>query len=203
MKNKLVLILFSMILLRSGILNCQIRTETFIKQYDENRIKRQKTSLKILGTWSVINITSGLALRTRSEGDSYYFHEMNAGWNTINLAIAASGLLSLKKQTTSSNPFEMLESSLQYEKSLLFNAGLDLAYITAGAFLIERGINEKELIRRQRFRGYGRSIILQGMFLLLFDSVLYFNESRFSSALREGMQSIYLMPGGLGIGLSL
>jgi hypothetical protein len=202
MKVKCLLVgLFAMTLFH-GVLKCQVKTDSLLLNFDSKRIHRQQTAMIILGTWSVANLATGIALRSNSTGDNFYFHEMNAGWNAVNLAIAGSGLLALRKQKAASNAFEGLENSLKFEKSLLFNAGMDLAYIATGVYLLERGMNENTLKNRQRFRGYGRSIILQGAFLFLFDSVLYHRESRFSSALRKGMQNVYLSPEGLGFGIS-
>ncbi|MEZ4981724.1 MAG: hypothetical protein R2769_09095 [Saprospiraceae bacterium] len=44
---------------------------------------------------------------------------------------------------------------------------MDVAYIAAGAYLIEKGKNADE--NADLWKGFGQSIALQGGFLLLFD----------------------------------
>jgi hypothetical protein len=55
------------------------------------------------------------------------------------------------------------------QKVLLFNAGLDIAYIIAAVFLIDRGTIFSDV----RVQAYGANVLFQGIFLLGFDAVLY------------------------------
>ncbi|MCB0846751.1 MAG: hypothetical protein KDE26_26060, partial [Bacteroidetes bacterium] len=67
----------------------------------------------------------------------------------------------------------------QIEKILLFNAGLDLAYIASGAYLIERSkTNPANAGRAEQFNGYGQSLILQGGFLFVFDLTAFLIHQR-------------------------
>ena len=56
-------------------------------------------------------------------------------------------------------------------KILLVNVGLDVAYITGG-FLMKEMAKTRES-KQDLLRGYGRSLILQGGFLLAFDIILF------------------------------
>ena len=59
---------------------------------------------------------------------------------------------------------------------LLFNAGLDVAYVVGGAYLRERGragLPATRPDRADQLRGYGKSVMLQCGFLLAFDMVNY------------------------------
>ena len=52
---------------------------------------------------------------------------------------------------------------------MLFNAGLDVGYVFGGLYLNERG---QRLVNEQT-QGFGKSLVLQGSFLLVFDVVQY------------------------------
>lgn len=166
--------------------------------YDADRIKRQLNGMKVLGSWAVANIGSGLILRNNTSGADSYFHEMNALWNTVNIALAASGYFKTKKETPNSLGFAVLDRQLKLEKTLLINSGIDLAYIMTGFYLQERAFNTNGDNNQDRFLGYGRSIVLQGLFLLVYDSLFYAIEANASSGLRQVMNSMYFSPAGIG-----
>ena len=116
--------------------------DSLIFSMDKQRIHSQQNGMLVLGTWSLGNIISGVVLKSQTEGSESYFHQMNALWNSVNLGIAAMGYLKSSKEQPTSDPMASIEKHLQLEKSLLFNTGLDLAYITAGAWMIERSKNQ-------------------------------------------------------------
>jgi hypothetical protein len=62
-----------------------------------------------------------------------------------------------------------VEAQHGIEKILLLNCGLDLGYIAMGGYLVERGRRKEKL----QWIGFGKSIVLQGAFLLVFDAILY------------------------------
>ncbi len=127
----------------------------------------------LLGGWAVANIGLGLTLRSRTTGALRRFHEMNAIWNTVNLGIAGIGLVSVLRQEPGAlGAFESLQENFGLQKVLLFNAGLDVGYIAGGLYLLERA--RRPEADNDRLRGYGRSVALQGGFLLAFDLVNYF-----------------------------
>ncbi|NJB87596.1 hypothetical protein GGR26_003380 [Lewinella marina] len=137
------------------------------------RLRHQQTAMLVLGGWALGNIGLGLALRSRRTGEDRRFHEMNALWNTVNLGIAGLGYLSVARtDPTALGAFASLLENQGLQKILLFNAGLDVGYLAGGFYLLERA--RRPDVDRDRLRGYGRSIILQGGFLLAFDLVNYF-----------------------------
>jgi hypothetical protein len=93
---------------------------------------------------------------------------MNAYWNVVNLGIAGFGFWQ-ESQVAALNFWEIFAAQQQIEKVLLFNAALDLGYMAIGLLLIERG----RRLEKERWIGFGKSILLQGAFLLLFDAILY------------------------------
>jgi hypothetical protein len=61
---------------------------------------------------------------------------------------------------------------LSLETTFLLNAGLDVAYVTAGFWLLARAA-VPGTVRPERLLGFGRSLRVQGGFLLLFDVAMW------------------------------
>lgn len=138
--------------------------------YAQESQNLQKKGMILLGSWATLNILSGSTGYFLSENDTKYFHQMNAGWNFVNLGIAGFALYGISQMDASALSYSESLGELQnLDKILLFNAGLDVGYMAAGAWLWERGIRKES----QRLEGYGKSLILQGGFLFVFDLVLY------------------------------
>ena len=158
---------------------------------ETTRLAHQRNAMFVLGGWAVGNIGLGLALRD-AETTAGRFHEMNAIWNVVNLGIAGAGLLTLGGPESSA--LAGWGENLKFEKLLLFNAGLDVGYVLAGLYLTERA--RRPDADASRLRGYGRSVMLQGAFLFVFDLANYF--------LAHGRDDGYrLLLGGTSDGLGL
>lgn len=139
-------------------------------EQNRDRLTLNQTGMSVLLGWSALNIGAGVWGHFAAEGRWKYFHQMNAGWNLVNAAIGTAGLVgALSEDPASLGLVATVEESYFIEKLLLFNAGLDIGYIAAGAYLNERGLRKDS----DRLVGYGRSIMLQGAFLFVFDGVLY------------------------------
>lgn len=147
-----------------------------------------KYGMMTLGTWAIANIGVGIIQRSRTHGETKYFHEGNAGWNLINLGIASFGLYSALNPDYNLGLGEFLSSQKSIESILLLNAGLDIAYMSIGLYLKERSKNASN--NPERLRGYGNAMILQGAFLLLFDIGLYTIHTNFSSSFLQSIESI-------------
>lgn len=133
-------------------------------------INYRKSGMMVLGSWAVLNLTSGLYLRANRQGVDRSFHEMNALWNTVNLGIAGAGFLAAMRLEQPETAAGLMQLQHDLDKVLLFNAGLDLAYIAAGFWMIERSKNIQK--QNDRWRGYGQSVILQGAALFAFDILM-------------------------------
>lgn len=155
-------------------------------QINQNRISMNSNGMLILGGWAVTNIAIGSIGMTQTSGNTKYFHQMNAAWNTVNLAIAGFGYYGLRDESPYIGLSETITEFHNFEKILLFNAGLDVGYMAIGAYLWERGIRTDS----ERLRGYGQSMILQGAFLFVFDGILYFASRAESSRLIESLNNV-------------
>ncbi len=60
------------------------------------RLRLNQTHLYVLGAWAAANIVQGSISASNTTGKEHYLHQMNAYWNTVNLAIAGAGLYMVK-----------------------------------------------------------------------------------------------------------
>lgn len=161
---------FSVLLLFApNLLHAQF-TEFEPEYYYKQSLAIQKTGMIVLSSWAGLNIISGLTGNFRLKNESKYFFQMNAAWNVVNLGIAAFGFAGVSNAIMDVDASYMLQEMQKFDRILLINAGLDILYIATGSYLLRRGLKKNE----SRFIGYGRSIMLQGGFLFLFDLILYF-----------------------------
>jgi hypothetical protein len=165
----------------------------------EQQLSTQQTGMVILGSWAVLNLVSSPILAARTSGPTKYFHQMNGFWNTVNLGLAGFSLLSIARQNMDPTFNELLSEQLKLEKLLLFNAGLDIAYVAAGFYLRERSKNVVN--NRDRFLGFGNSLLLQGGFLFLFDVGFYLavHQHYFDIIENTSNFSVSLAPAGFGL----
>ena len=166
-----------------------------------------------LGAWSLGNMAVNgtlLALRSNIPSEnrpsSYYFQQMNVFWNVVNLGLAAGGLYGAFTENPRGVPlFETINQQASIERILLLNAGLDVAYIAAGAWMLERSKNAND--NANLWQGYGQSLIFQGAFLLLFDVGVYaIHHSISEPLLREILRSASIgirQGAGLELGFTL
>ena len=142
--------------------------------------------LTVLGLWALGNLLiSGYYLaQSDRRYPPHHFHGMNVMWGAINAGLAAWSVLHL--HTTSTPPgltiSTFLSDQLSLERIFLFNAGLDVAYVATGFYLVARAA-VPATPRPARLLGFGRSLWLQGGFLLLFDAAMFGLLLRFSELL--------------------
>lgn len=133
-----------------------------------DRLKQfQAHHAKILAIWAVINLLAGGISMFFSEGEIHQFHHMNAAWGSINLIVA--GLLWYKiRQISLALPTTILVTKSQsFRRFLIANLGLDLSFIAIGYWLHQKGSHSIELLNL--YRGFGNSVMLQGLGLLALD----------------------------------
>lgn len=166
-----------------------------LQPFNDVRIDYNKNGMLILGTWAVGNMIWGGVGASQSTGQTKAFHQMNLYWNSVNLVIAGFGYWQATKETPGIGFLETMQAQNSIEKMLLFNAGLDLAYIAGGLYLKERGLR----IEKDQFVGFGNSIILQGAFLLTFDAVMYSFHAFHAKEIPTIMQNLSLGPNGFSM----
>lgn len=129
----------------------------------------------MLLVWAVLNMAIGAFVwlkyhAAKKHTVQYWFGLMCFLWNIVNLVLAVGGLVWLSMIKPDEMELrDIIYTMFQMEKLLLFNAGLDIAYIAIGSFLHERGQHTKNLM----YQGFGKALWLQGGFLFFFDLVLF------------------------------
>ena len=105
--------------------------------------------VRVLGRWAVGSVLLGAALTAdpRTRG----FGRQTAAWGLVDGAIA---LVGVRRQAAGRTT-----EPARLRRVLLVNAGLDVGYLAAGAWLV----------RRPRWRGDGAAVLAQGAFLLWLD----------------------------------
>lgn len=160
----------------------------------QDRAQVNRTGMQVLLGWSALNMAGGTVGYFQTSGKNRYFHQMNAIWNVVNAGIAVSALSGMGSDSLQSLPMAYKEG-LTMEKVLLANAGLDVAYIATGGYMMERGMRKDQV----RFRGYGQSLLIQGGFLLAFDTVLFILNNNHNQELYNILSSVSVSSQGVGM----
>ena len=158
---------------------------------------RKAGAMSALTGWGTANVLVGGIGAAVSDGEeARQFHLMNAGWGAINAALGLFGRRSARRDGRGGLNLEAGYADLRRtEKILLFNAGLDVGYVAAGAYLVERsrrarrngaGVPLLSTETAARDRGWGQAVMLQGAALCIFDLLAYRHLHRGEGALRIG-----------------
>jgi hypothetical protein len=170
---------------------------TAFKSLNLQRIHTTQTGMKVLASWGTANLVAGIAGTLSAKDDeSKRFHQMNAIWGGINLGIAAAGYLGARKEERSSYSYtDALRHHEGIKRLFLINAGLDVLYISTGAFLVEHSRNANT--DAPIYRGYGRSLLLQGAGLLIFDISMFTAHAHSDKAWYRALQGLCVTGNGL------
>jgi len=170
-----------------------------MQSFQQERNTINKSGMIVLGSWAVGNILLGAYGNQKATGEAKYVHQFNAMWNLVNLGIATFGYLNATTLDPSAmSNREILKEFGSLQNLLLLNAGLDVAYVATALYLKERA---KSSENGERLRGYGNSLLLQGAFLLVFDSAMYFIHEN-NASINLYPQIGNLMGGSIGIGIT-
>ncbi len=162
--------------------------------FNQERLNINETGMIVLGSWAITNMALSPILASRSSGWRRSFHQMNGYWNGVNLIIAGFGYFNAVNGDPSGlNLSDSFREQHAIEKILLFNTALDVAYIMGGLYLQERG--KTASTHQERFKGFGRSIMLQGGFLFAFDVILYLAHHQHGKILYQVAEQVSIAPG--------
>lgn len=198
MKNQPYLILLALIVL---FIPCSAFAQEIpeLTAFNQTRINYNESGMIILGSWAVGNIIWGSIGASNSTGQTKAFHQMNIYWNSVNLIIAGFGLWQASNEIPFSDFFGTLNAQNKIEKILLFNTALDVAYMAGGMYLKERGLR----LNKDKFIGFGKSIILQGAFLFTFDAIMYTFHAVHAKELPAFVQQMSIQPNGFTMNIPL
>ncbi len=184
------IILLSILIL--SCLSCFGQSNQDLLEFNQQRKHITELGMITLGSWAIGNMAVNGLLMPKAEGQRFYFYQMNTIWNAVNLVIAGIGYHAARKiQPESLDLAGSVEAYHTMGKILIFNAGLDLAYIAGGFYLKERSKYTDN--KPERLAGYGNAVILQGAFLFTFDIALYLILNAQNDKLNTLLQNVSLV----------
>jgi hypothetical protein len=172
MKKTGIFFLLIILTLSTSSLYAQAVSDAWLG-FETSRLDINRKGMMALTGWAAINLVSGSIGWATATGPTKYFFQFNTLWNVVNLGLGVAGYLgSVNADMSALTATDILKNYNSMQALYIFNAGLDVAYIATGFYLIERSKNASK--NQDVLRGYGSSLILQGSFLLVFDFVMYF-----------------------------
>lgn len=151
-----------------------------------------------LGGWAVANIGTNSILSINASGEDKYFYRFNIYWNVVNLGLAGFGYYNeLRRDPSYYSLTESIDRQKRIEKTFAFNSGLNVAYVAGGFYLRELSKNTER--NADLYNGFGKGLILQGGFLLVFDAAMHYAHSRNSRRLKGIINNMSVSSNGIGI----
>lgn len=171
-----------------------------LPEFNKERYRINQTGFLVLSSWGAANIVSGAIGWSAARGQAKYFHQMNLIWGSVNLLVALPGYLGARKGTADNSLVGTVRGQSAIEKTFIFNAGLDIAYMAGSAWFLEKANNSSNTAK---YKGYGKSILMQGAALFLFDAVMFTNHNRHGKKLYKILSSVQAGPNGIGLNVNI
>ncbi len=128
-----------------------------------------KIGMLILGSWALLHIIYGSFRLMKATRSKRFLHQMNIYFNIVNICIAGAALYFILTDTATRTLAESVRQHLWYIKIFYLSMGLDLGFMVMGAYLQEKSRNSPKM---EQYLGWGKSLVLQGLFLFLLDLAL-------------------------------
>lgn len=188
--------LFTVILLLSFN---QANSQDSLGNYNYFRNQINISGMKVLGSWGILNLGLGAAGWAGSkDGASKCFYQMSTFWGAVNTGLAVAGLTGAKRNLKNlPDKNGSLKAQRIIEKTFLINGGLDFIYIAGGIYLKGRG-NKRDDVK---LNGYGSSVVMQGVFLLLFDATMYKLQRKNGHKIKEFLEKNAISFTGTNVGI--
>lgn len=169
-----------------------------IAGYNNIRISKNVTGDLVRGIWGIGNLAAGgVGVFIAKQDEWKYFHGMNAGWGLLNVVVASSGLHRAHRQLHESLTYEQAAKRYRADKRhYLIGACVDVACIATGTVMTLTSKNSYD--HAELFSGFGKSIAVQGVFLLILDNVMYAAHMRDNSKWFRIMDEIRMTGNGIG-----
>ena len=173
-----------------------------LKDFDERFRIILRRHLSLLAWWSLLTALVGLPSIFLGKGIWPYFWMMTVSWAAINFGIVL-GLLghTAFQQFARGNTFDRFRVQRHIEKMLLFNIGLDTAYVFAGLWLHTLG-RLPDIAHPELWTGFGWAVLVQGVFLFCHDNIFHWVHRKNFRLARPYMERCLLNPGGRELPLS-
>jgi hypothetical protein len=125
----------------------------------------QHRALGVLWAWGLASVAAGLAALISCDKRIRQAGVQAIVWGAIDAALAWLGRRGARKKI-GQGAKDGAAQARRFRSILLVNAGLDAGYIAGGVALLGRARGRDERV------GTGLGIVIQGLFLLLYDSGL-------------------------------
>lgn len=173
-----------------------------LPEFNKERYRINETGFLVLSSWSVANIGAGAIGMSSSHGQAKYFHQMNLIWGAVNFVVAFPGYLGARKSNNDLSLEASVKGQSAVEKTFIFNAGLDVAYMAGGAWFLQKA-NSYSGDKYDKYKGYGKSIVIQGAFLFLFDAVMFTTHNHHGKKLIKALNGLQLGPNSIGMNIKI
>lgn len=124
----------------------------------------QHTALGILWRWGMGSVLAGLVASFSRNTVVRHAGIQALAWGAIDATLAHLGRHQARQRISEGMP-DQGRHARRFRTIVLVNAGLDVGYVTAGWLLIRRSTRPERV-------GIGLGIVVQGLFLLVLDSLL-------------------------------
>jgi hypothetical protein len=170
---------------------------TVMKDLNTLRLQTNKRGMTVLTAWGAANtITGAVGYFTATDKEWKAFHGMNAIWGITNAGLGLMGRWGVKRELAENKTCGQMLHRYEADKRLfLINGGLDFLYIGTGVYLRERSRREA---KPEAWKGFGNSILMQGIFLLLFDGTMYASHQSKDKKWSKALEHICLSDAGVG-----
>ncbi|MBD1392827.1 DUF6992 family protein [Mucilaginibacter glaciei] len=177
---------------------CTAFAQDSLQYYNQKRYTTTTSGMKVLGSWGIANVAVGATGWATTNGSTKYFYQMNTIWGAVNVGAAILGYTGAQKTKGDKlSAAESLTAQKKIERIFLINGVLDVAYVATGVYVNHRG-NIKD---DDKLKGYGSSVIMQGAFLLLFDSIMYGTHKSNGNKLRNFLAKNPVTFNGSSVGM--
>lgn len=162
------------------------------------RLQTNKTGMTVLSAWGAANVVGGVTgMLIAKDKEWKSFHEMNALWGAVNMGIGVMGYMGNRREAKQALSCDKMLARYESNKRLfLINAGLDVAYIGTGVALAAYA---DEFKQPDMWRGFGKSIAFQGIFLLLFDGTMYAMHAHHNKQWYKLLDGVCVTGNGIGV----
>lgn len=168
--------------------SCLLLKAQSVEQYSKKYHSFQRNGMYILTGFAGVNmIASSFSLST-SNNVNKSFHQMNIGWNGINILLGVVGLRKAYQAKPFTDKLEALKKGKKMETLFLVNTTLDIAYIVGGALVKETRYRNTE--QWNQLTGWGNAIMYNGVFLFAFDGVMYALHKQHNQKLWAHLQAV-------------
>jgi hypothetical protein len=152
---------------------------------DRNHANQQ--GMSVLIGWGVASMAvGGAGWMTSNDKEWQAFHMMNFLVGVVDAGLGVAGLLQAFGNPRALDLEASRAASQSNQVTYLVNVGLDVAYTVLGAILLKFGHTTDSWL----LRGWGKSLLIQGIFLVLFDSAMFIFTNTVGAPLRAGTPNV-------------